>query len=90
MYNYKIAETENFSKKIVLKKYSSIYEKIKNYVYPILKENPFYGPNIKKLKGVYKNVYRYRVGNYRLFYTVSQREIIVFIWDVEARKDAYR
>lgn len=88
--NFKIAETETFQKKINLPKYSHLYHKISNYVYPILRENPFFGPNIKKLKGAYKEVYRYRIGDYRLFYTVSEKTVIVFIIDIETRKDAYR
>jgi len=87
---YKIAETETFSKKIGAVKYRSIYKKLNDYVYPILRDNPYYGPNIKKLKGEYKEVYRYRIGDYRVFYKVSEETVIVFILDIEARKDAYR
>ena len=48
MDNYKIAETDNFFKKISSKKYNHLYQKIKEDVYPILKDNPFFGINIKK------------------------------------------
>jgi mRNA interferase RelE/StbE len=88
--NYKIAETETFEKKISTSKYRSLHQKISNYVYPILRENPFFGPNIKKLKGEYKDIYRYRIGGYRLFYKVSEETVIIFILDIEARKDAYK
>jgi mRNA interferase RelE/StbE len=87
---YKIAETETFSKKIASPKYKVLYKKINDYVYPLLRENPFYGSNIKKLKGEYKEVYRYRIGDYRLFYKVSEETVIVFIIDIEARKDSYK
>lgn len=90
MAKYKIAETETFEKKIHSQKYGSLYKKIIDYVYPILRDNPFFGPNIKKLKGEFKEVYRYRIGDYRLFYKVSYVTIIVFILDIEARKDAYK
>ena len=90
MAKYKIAETETFGKKIALPKYKALYKKINDYVYPLLRENPFYGSNIKKLKGEYKEVYRYRIGDYRLFYKVSEETVIVFIIDIEARKDAYK
>ena len=89
MIKYKIAETETFSRKIKESRNKSLYNKITDYVYPILRENPFFGPNIKKLKGEFKDVYRYRIGKYRLFYTVSQETVIVFIIGIEARKDAY-
>ena len=67
MANYKIAETDTFFKKIRSTKYASLYKKITDYVYPLLRLNPFFGPNIKKLKGELKDIYRYRIGDYRLF-----------------------
>ena len=90
MANYKIAETDTFSKKIRSTKYASLYKKINDYVYPLLRINPFFGPNIKKLKGELKDIYRYRIGDYRLFYKISEETVIIFILDIEARKDAYR
>jgi len=86
---FKIAETETFEKKIGSKKYNFLYKKITDYVYPILRENPYYGSNIKKLKGEFKDLYRYRIGNFRLFYKISEEVVIVFIVDIEDRKDAY-
>ena len=90
MANYKIAETETFEKKISTQKYKFLYKKIIEYIYPILRENPYFGPNIKKLKGEYKEVYRYRIGDYRLFYKLSEETVIIFIIDIENRKDAYK
>jgi mRNA interferase RelE/StbE len=84
-----IAETESFQKKIRTLKHSSLYPKIIDYVYPLLRTNPFYGSNIKKLKGEYQDVYRFRIGSYRLFYKINQDKVIVFIIDIENRKDAY-
>jgi mRNA interferase RelE/StbE len=86
---YKIAETENFSKKIHSKKYHHLYEKISQDIYPLLRKNPFFGGNIKKLKGEFKGVYRFRIGDYRLFYTIEERKKLVFIIDIESRQDAY-
>ena len=90
MANFKIAETETFSKKVGTGKYRSLAKKLTDYVYPILRENPFFGPNIRKLKGEYKDIYRYRIGDYRVFYKISEETVIVFILDIEARKDAYK
>jgi len=87
---YKIAETITFEKKIKTARYKELYQKIREYIYPILRENPYYGTNIKKLKGNFKDVYRYRIGDYRLFYTVSEETVIIFIINIEARKDSYR
>ena len=79
MAKFKIAETETFEKKIKTAKFKSLYEKIKDYVYPILRENPYFGPNIKKLKANYKDLYRYRIGDYRLFYKIAEEQVIIFI-----------
>ena len=87
---FKIAETDTFSKKIEKSECRSIYSKIINYIYPQLRSNPFYGPNIKKLKGEFTDIYRYRIGDYRLFYTVETDTIIVFIMDLVHRKDSYK
>ena len=47
---YKIAETDLFLKKINKNKYKKIYKKISEYIYPLLRKNPYFGPNIKRLK----------------------------------------
>jgi mRNA interferase RelE/StbE len=86
--NYKIAETEHYAKKINSKKYSHVYQKIFRDVYPMLRSNPYFGGNIKKLKGEYRDVYRFRIGDYRLFYKIE--ETMIFIIDIESRQDAYK
>ncbi len=86
---FEIAETETFQRSISKKEFVKIYNKIKTYVYPQLRNNPFFGKNIKKLKGEFKDVYRYRIGEYRLFYQVSEKQILIFIMDIAKRKDAY-
>ena len=79
MDNYKIAETEIFSKKITMRKYRHLYKKIFEDVYPVLRNNPFFGINIKNLKRDYREIYRFRIGNYRVFYKVNENELIIFI-----------
>ena len=90
MNDYRIAETETFSKKINSKKFTHLYNKILNDVYPILRNNPFFGVNIKKLKGKYKEIYRFRIGDYRLFFRIDEQEKIIFIINIENRQDAYK
>ena len=86
---FEIAETETFQRSISKKEVSKVYNKIKTYVYPQLRINPFFGKNIKKLKGEFKDIYRYRIGEYRLFYSVDGKKILIFIIDIMKRKDAY-
>ena len=87
---FNIAETYTFSSKLSGPKFSKIYKKISDYVYPQLRENPFFGTNIKKLKGEFEGLYRYRVGRYRIFYKVENERILVIMLDIDDRKDAYK
>jgi mRNA interferase RelE/StbE len=87
---FQIAETETFQKRASSNLEVSGYQKIAAYVYPQLGRNPFFGPNIKKLKGEFEGIYRYRIGDRRLFYSVDVARRIVFILDIQARKEAYR
>jgi mRNA interferase RelE/StbE len=59
-------------------------------VYPRLRTNPYSGPNIKRLKGELKSVFRYRIGDYRLFYLIDPKEKRVYILELQSRKDAYK
>jgi mRNA interferase RelE/StbE len=87
---YKIAETDTFSRIIAKPEFKQLSQKLSNYVYPQLKENPFFGLNVKKLKGEYEGVYRYRVGSIRVFYIIDDSSRTVFLLDVQKRKDSYK
>ena len=63
--------------------------KIKTYVYVQISENPYFGLNIKKLKDYTPETWRYRLGNYRMFYEIDDSEKIIFITALDLRKDAY-
>ena len=86
---FRIAETKVFIKTIEKREFLEIYPKIKTKVYPQLKLDPLYGANIKKLKGEYSDFYRYRIGKFRLFFSVDLKEKIIYIADLQLRKDAY-
>ena len=85
---YQITETKTFLKlKMTID--NKLYKKIKSFVYPQLRENPYYGTNIKKLKGKLEGYYRYRVGNYRLFYLIEDEKLIIAVVDFKHRQQAY-
>jgi len=89
---YKIFETEQFIndiEKIKGKNQEKLFIKIKEYVYPQLKENPYYGPNIKKLVNWDPETWRYSIRDYRLFYEINENEKIIFIIAFETRGNAY-
>ena len=93
MSEYRIFETDEFDKK--LRKLSSfdssfLRKKLDMFVYPLIREEPFWGNNIKKLQGYSPDTWRYRIGKFRIFYIVDQDEKIIYILSVDHRKDAYR
>ena len=87
---FSIAETATFLKRIESRDYERYYEKIVEEIYPRLRRNPHFGPNIKRLKGNLKSLFRYRIGDYRLFYTTDLEKKRIYILELENRKDAYR
>lgn len=93
MSDYRIFETDELQKqleKVTPSQKRVVEKKLSGYVYPQLKTAPYYGPNIKKLRGYDPETWRYRIGNYRVFYCVDEEDRIVFILTIDDRKDAYR
>lgn len=90
--HYKIFETEEFIKDL-RHDFSGHREKIRNklhqMVYPQLQMQPFYGMHIKKLMQQKPETWRYRIGDYRFFYTIDAKEKIVYMLCIDHRKDAY-
>jgi mRNA interferase RelE/StbE len=89
---YRIFETDEFIKRV--SKFSQrdalfIQNKLITYVYPLLKSEPHFGNNIKKLAGYRPETWRYRFGKYRLFFSINDQSKIVNILTIEFRKDAY-
>ncbi len=55
-----------------------------------LEKNPRVGNNIKSLKGRLAGSYRYRLGDYRVVYTIRDREVTVFVITIARRGDVYQ
>lgn len=60
-----------------------------NKCFEDLENNPFWGPNIKVLKGEKKR-YRYRVGTHRVVYGIDKDSRKVIITLIAPRQSAYR
>ena len=93
MSEYRIFETEEFQeqlKKVTASQREVIEKKLSGYVYPQLRTAPYYGPNIKKLRGYTPETWRYRIGNYRIFCCVDEEGRVVFVLTIDDRKGAYR
>ena len=64
--------------------------KLREFVYPILRQTPHSGSNIKRLKNWDPPTWRYRVGDWRFFYEIDDERRIVFMTAADHRKEAYR
>ncbi|NJE26323.1 type II toxin-antitoxin system RelE/ParE family toxin [Thermococcus sp. MV5] len=53
-----------------------------------LRENPFSYP-YKKIRGE-ENIYRIRVGKFRILYEVNDKDHLVIIFKIERRERAYK
>lgn len=91
--SYRVFETENFAKNLgeILKAGSKkIVLKLQEIVYPQLKEEPHFGPQIKRLRDWEPPTWRYRIGDWRFFYEIDEKAKTVFITAAYHRKEAYR
>lgn len=61
-----------------------IIDKVKEY---LIKEPTILG---KPLKGNFSGFYRYRIGDYRIIYTVNREEEKIRVLSAGHRKDIYR
>ena len=89
---FRIFETDQFLEDLTddfNKSTEQIRKKLSAYVYPQLRNNPFFGKNIKKLVAYQPETWRYRIGNYRFFYEIDQDKKIVFMIAADNRKNVY-
>jgi mRNA interferase RelE/StbE len=54
-----------------------------------LEQTPLLHPNIKALKGDYAGYYRYRIGDYRVIYSVEDELVQVLVVTIVHRSEAY-
>ena len=92
MAEYRIFETEQFAKDLSRDfegRAEKIRKKLLEFVYPQLRQNPYSGKNIKKLRNYKPETWRYRIGDYRFFYEISEKERLIYMIAAMARKDSY-
>ena len=66
---------------------SNIKSRIANVLENVLSQNPFIG---KALKAELKGLYSYRVGDYRIIYSILKDRLIIQIIKVMHRREVYR
>ena len=70
--------------KIDRQKQKQIISRIKDY----LSKDPI-GLG-KPLKGIFKGLYRYRYGSYRIVYAIDRESVVILILRIADRKEVYR
>ena len=89
---FRIFETAQFQKNLQQDfrgQHARIQQKLAAYVYSQLREQPYFGKNIKKLRHVVPETWRYRIGDYRFFYTVDEARRSVLMLAADHRGRAY-
>ena len=89
---YRIFETDEYLATInrLPQKYCAFFrKKMEQFAYPRLRREPLEGGSIKKLRGCTPDIWRFRIGEFRIFYTVDTEKHIVNILCVDFRPKAY-
>jgi mRNA interferase RelE/StbE len=89
---YRIFETDTFQQdiaRISRSGLSRVKDKLRDHVYSQLRNEPHFGPNIKRLKNWEPSTWRYRIGAWRFFYEINERDKIVFMTGADHRVRAY-
>ena len=86
---YKVVYSENVKKK--LKKIDKQTAKIIKSWIEVNLINAI-DPRVKgkALKGNLKGIWRYRVGDYRIFATIEDQKLTIFLFDIGHRRDIYK
>jgi mRNA interferase RelE/StbE len=91
--DYRIFETDQFQADLETRlgtRREKVMARLRDDIYPQLRAQPFFGRNIKKLKGYKPETWRYRVGEFRLFYGIDDDRKIVFMIAAETRQRSYK
>ncbi len=93
MGSYRIFETEAFQEDLARISRSGlrrIEQKLHEHVYPQIRFEPHFGPNIKRLKNWEPPALRYRIGAWRFFYEIDEKKKMVYMTAADHRSQAYR
>ena len=92
MSEYRIFETDLFCGDLAAIARSGqrrVLAKLRQVVYPQLRDRPHFGANIRKLRNVDPPTWRYRIGAWRFFYEIDEDDKIVLMTAASHRGSAY-
>jgi mRNA interferase RelE/StbE len=90
--DFRVFETDQFVadlERISPARREKIVQKLRTFAYPQLREQPYFGSNIKKLKGFVPETWRYRIGAYRFFNIIDDKEKTIYMVAAETRQQSY-
>ncbi len=90
--NFRVFETAQFLKDLEQDfggQRVRIQQKLVTFVYPQLRENPYFGQHIKKLRDMDPETWRYRIGDYRFFYSIDAQRRLILMLAADHRGRAY-
>lgn len=93
MARYRIFETATFREDlqhIARAGLRRIETKLREHVYPQLRVEPHYGPQVKRLRDWDPLTWRYRIGAWRFFYEIDEKGKVVYLTAADHRGRAYR
>lgn len=92
MADYRIFETEGFLADLRSLSRSAgarVEQKLRVHVYPMLRNEPHFGPSIRKLRGWSPETWRVRIRDWRFFYEIDERKKVVLMTAAHNRREAY-
>lgn len=64
----------------------SVRKKALQAVEEVLAADPHAG---RPLTGIHKGLWKYRIGDYRIIYSIEQSRLVIFVLRIRHRKDVY-
>ena len=92
MTEFRIFETKQFQSDLESNlgpRRPGLVAKLLKEVYPQLRRQPYYGRNIRKLRGYKPETWRHRIGDFRFFYEIDGARRIVFMIAADTRQKSY-
>lgn len=93
MAKYRVFETTTFQEDLARTDRAGLgrlRKKLEEQIYPLLRNEPRFGPNIKRLISWEPPTWRYRIGAWRFFYEVDDEEKIIYMTAAAPRGRAYK
>lgn len=74
----------------VVKDLKKLPREIQNEAIQVIEKDLVSNPRKgRPLTGPYKGLWRYRIGDYRIIYSIEEKRVVIFVLRIRHRKDVY-